>query len=312
MSLWANIIIENAKIFTSDEEAPYAEAVAIQGNLIIYVGTNQGAMEFRNETTLVVNGQGHTLTAGFIDSHIHLLSGAKWMGYASLQDATTKEEMQTRLRDYANKNPDAKWIIGWRSHYDIVSTRQELDEIISDRPVYVRTADAHTAWANTKALELAGILHKTKGLDDESTILRDKQGVATGELREAGMKAVLDIIPPPDEAYIRAQLKRAAHEFNKTGITSVHNMNGDMRDLMTYAAAEDAGDLNLRVYVPFEVKPEAKEEDLNEAVEMKKLRGDYVRGGAVKFFMDGVWESYTAFNLEPYADDPNIKVEPLF
>jgi predicted amidohydrolase YtcJ len=123
---------------------------------------------------------------------------------------------------------------------------------------------------------------------------------------------VLNLIPPPSSNLIRTQLKRASQQFNEAGITSVHNMNGDMQDLQTYAAAEDAGELNLRVYVPYEVKPEATEADLKEAVQMANIQGDYVRGGAVKFFMDGVWESYTAFNIDPYGDDPNIQVDPIF
>jgi predicted amidohydrolase YtcJ len=90
-------------------------------------------------------------------------------------------------------------------------------------------------------------------------------------------------------------------------------MNGDMEELMAYAALEDAGEMNMRVYVPYHVKPETKEEDLKEAAEMAKVRMDYVRGGAAKFFMDGVWESYTAFNLDPYADDPTVGVvAPIF
>ncbi len=90
-------------------------------------------------------------------------------------------------------------------------------------------------------------------------------------------------------------------------------MNGDMEEMLVYAALEDSGEMNMRVYVPYHVKPETKEEDLKEAAEMAKVQMDYVRGGAAKFFMDGVWESYTAFNIEPYADDPSIvRVEPIF
>jgi predicted amidohydrolase YtcJ len=90
-------------------------------------------------------------------------------------------------------------------------------------------------------------------------------------------------------------------------------MNGDMQELMAYAALEDAGEMNMRVYVPYHVKPETKEEELKEAAEMAQVQMDYVRGGAAKFFMDGVWESYTAFNLDPYADDPNVGiVAPIF
>jgi len=306
----ADIVIKNSHIFTSDESNPLAQAVAIKGNRIVYVGDDVGVEEFTSSGTRVIDGQNHTLTAGFIDTHVHLLSGAKWMGYAELSQAQTKEAARQILLMFAEQNPIETWIIGWRIQYDVVSTRHDLDAIIADHPVYIRAADAHTAWANTKALELAGILQADSEWNEN--ILRDESGIATGELRESGMKAVLDIIPPPSETFIRTQLKHAAEGFNKAGITSIHNMNGDLNDLMIYAAAEDAGELNLRVYVPFEIKPEANEEDLQEAVAMANMQGDYVRGGAVKFFMDGVWESYTAFNVHPYADDPTVKVEPIF
>jgi predicted amidohydrolase YtcJ len=126
------------------------------------------------------------------------------------------------------------------------------------------------------------------------------------------MEAVLALIPEPDASRKRELLQIAIYEFNKSGISSVHNMNGDMEELMAYAALEDAGEMNLRVYVPYHVKPEASEEMLDEAAVMAKVQMDYVRGGAVKFFMDGVWESYTAFNVDPYADESDVKVEPIF
>ncbi len=304
----ADFVIKNARVFTSDENNLYANAVAVKGDRIVFVGDDVGVEKFIGKTTRIIDGAQRTLTAGFIDAHIHLLSGATWMGYAELSQAKTKDEYKTILRIFADTLKADEWIIGWRSGYDVISTRQDLDEIIAHHPVYVRTADAHTAWANTKALELAGILKEGGG----SNVIRDENGLATGELREDGMKAVLDIIPPPSAQFIRRQLKHASQEFNKAGITSVHNMNGDMRDLMTYAAAEDSGELNVRVYVPFEVKPEANESDLEEALTMAQIQGEFVRGGAVKFFMDGVWESYTAFNVLPYADEPSVKVEPIF
>jgi len=232
------------------------------------------------------------------------------MGYAELSHANTLEDVKATLHEYAQNDPSADWVIGRRIGYNVVSTRQELDQIFADRPVYVRSSDAHTAWANTRALELAGILQRND--NDNKNILRDSEGVATGELRESGMKAVLNIIPPPEPPAIRKRLKSVSQEFNKTGITSVHNMNGNMDDLLTYAAVEDSGDLTLRVYVPFEVKLEATEADLQEAVAMAAIQNEYTHGGAVKFFMDGVWESYTAFNIHPYADAPNLVVEPRF
>ncbi|HSL43346.1 MAG TPA: amidohydrolase [Anaerolineales bacterium] len=313
MSTPAQIIIKNAKIFTSDESNPWAEAVAIKGNRIIYVGTNEGVESLKDTSTRVIDGQGHTLTAGFIDTHVHLLWGSIWMGNAQLQEVRTKEDLKNVLLDFADKNKTDPWVVGRGIKYGIVSMRQELDEILANRPVYIGAFDGHTAWANTKALEMAGILTDDGREMANGIIVRDESGVATGELREGdAMRAVMDLVPVPDSNRKRELLKLAIQKFNETGITSVHNMNGDMEELMAYAALEDAGEMNMRVYVPYHVKPETSEEMLAEAAEMAHVQMDYVRGGAAKFFMDGVWESYTAFNVDPYADEPDVKVDPIF
>ena len=313
MSQPADILITHAKIFTSDESNPRAEAVAVKGNRIVYVGNNQGAEKYRDENTRVIDGQGHTLTPGFIDTHVHLLWGSIWMGNAQLQEVRTKEDLKKILLNFASENKTDQWVVGRGIRYSIVSTRQELDEIIADRPVYIGAFDGHTAWANTKALKMAGILQANKREMANGIVVRDENGLAAGELRESdAMSAVFDLVPIPDSNRKRELLKLGIREFNKTGITSVHNMNGDMEELMAYAALEDSDEMNMRVYVPYHIKPETKEEDLKEAVEMTKVQMDYVRGGAAKFFMDGVWESYTAFNIDPYADEPDVKVEPIF
>ncbi len=309
----ADVIIMNARVFTSDESNPRAEAVAVKGNRIVYVGTNEGAESYKDTSTRVIDGEGHTVTPGFIDTHVHLLWGSIWMGTAQLQEVRTKEDLKKVLTNFANSNKTDQWIVGRGIRYSIVSTRQELDEISVDRPIYIGAFDGHTGWANTKALEMAGILNDDQRELANGIIVRDENGLATGELRESdAMNAVMDLIPRPDSNRKRELLKLAIQKFNATGITSVHNMNGDMEELMAYAALEDTGEMNMRVYVPYHVRPETTEEMLSEAGEMAKVQMDYVRGGAVKFFMDGVWESYTAFNVDPYADEPDMKVEPIF
>jgi hypothetical protein len=309
----ADIIIHNAKIFTSDAARSHGEAVAVKGNRIIFVGTNDGAMKFRSANTRVIDGLGRSLTAGFIDSHVHLLSGAEWMRFAELREVRTNAELSSILREFAEKNKTDVWVVGRGIRYGVVSTRQELDDIIADRPVYVGAFDGHTGWANTKALEMADILNDDGRAMANGIVVRDELGMATGELRESdAMEKVLNLIPQPDANRKRELLKMAIREFNKAGITSVHNMNGDMDELMTYAALEDAGEMNLRVVVPYHVKPEATEQDLKEAATMANVQMDFVRGGAAKFFMDGVWESYTAYNVNPYGDEPSTRVEPIF
>ncbi len=176
----ADVIITNAKVFTSDEANPFAEAVAIKGNRIVYVGTNEGAESFKIDSTRLIDAQGRTLTAGFIDTHVHLLWGSIWMGNAQLQEVKTKEDLKNILSDYASENRTNPWVLGRGIKYGIVSTRQELDAILADRPVYIGAYDGHTGWANTKAIEMAGILTDDGREMPNGIIVRDEKGLATG------------------------------------------------------------------------------------------------------------------------------------
>ncbi|MCK6567520.1 MAG: amidohydrolase [Anaerolineales bacterium] len=312
MTQQADLIIRNAKIFTSDPANPQAEAVAVKGNRIVYVGTNDGANAFNGERTRLVDGQGRTLTPGFIDSHFHLLFGAIALGGAQLYDAQNIEDVKNTLLEHIQKNKTAEWIEGSGVHYDVIANRHELDAIIADKPVYINAYDGHTSWANTKALEMAGILQPGKEAEGNGVIVRDENGIATGELRETAMSLVADLIPEPGESRKRELLKQAIALINATGVTSIHNMNGDMKELMTFAALEDAGEMTVRVYEPYRVWPETTEAMLQEAADMAQVKGEFVRGGAAKFFMDGVWESYTALNVEPYADNPEAQSEGIY
>jgi predicted amidohydrolase YtcJ len=261
----------------------------------------------------VIDGRGGTLTSGFIDSHFHLLWGSLWLGTAQLESVASLNELGQVLQTFAAENQTSPWVAGRGLKYGIVETRHQLDEIIPDRPIYVGSYDGHTAWANTRALEMAGILEPGREIGPNGIIVRDVASLATGELREPdAMGAVSDLMPQPDAARKRGLLREALKQINATGITSVHNMNGDMEELMLYAALEDTGELTLRVYVPYWVRPETTEPMLGEAAEMAKVQGEYARGGAAKFFMDGVWESYTALTIEPYADNIEARPEGIY
>jgi predicted amidohydrolase YtcJ len=313
MSPSADFILTNARVFTSDENNPYAEAVAVRRNRIVFVGSNSAVEAWRGPGTRVIDGQGKTLLPGFIDSHFHLLWGSIWLGNAQLQEVRTQDDLKHVLLEFAAENKTTSWVLGRGIKYGIVSTRLELDAMIADRPVYVGAYDGHTAWANTKALEMAGILHAGKQIGPNGIVVRDEAGIATGELREGdAMNAVHNLVPEPDAARKRELLKLAMKQITATGVTSVHNMNGDMEEMLTYAAVEDAGEMLLRVYVPYWVKPDATEAMLSEAAAMAKVQGEYAHGGAAKFFMDGVWESYTALNIDPYADDPDATEDGIW
>ena len=199
MSQPADIIIINTKVFTSNESNPRAEAVAVKGNRIVFVGSNEGTEALRGEKTRVIDGQGRTLTPGFIDTHVHLLWGSIWMASAQLQEVKNKTDLKNVMLDFASKNQTDEWLTGRGIKYAIVSTRHELDEIVADRPMYIGAYDGHTGWANTKALEMAGILTDDGRELINDIIVRDENGLATGELREGdAMNAVMNLVPLPD------------------------------------------------------------------------------------------------------------------
>jgi predicted amidohydrolase YtcJ len=306
MSHFADVIITNVKVFTADESNPHAEAVAVRGDRIVSVGSKAEVEEWRGRGTRVLDGQGNTLLPGFIDSHFHLLWGSIELADAQLQGVRTSNDLRGVLQAFAADNKTSPWVVGNGIKYGIISTRQELDIILPDRPVFIEAYDGHTGWANTRALEMTGVLQPGKEIGPNGIIVRDAAGLAIGELREGdAMNAVLDFVPKPGEARKRELLKLAMKQIAAAGVTSVHNMNGDREEMLTYAAMEDAGEMTLRVYVPYLVKPGTTEDMLDEAAAMAGIQGEYARGGAAKFFMDGVWESYTALNLDPYADDPD-------
>lgn len=309
----ADLIVVNARVFTAEpgSTAPSAEALAVRGRRLACVGTAAEAAAWRGAHTRVVDGRGGTLLPGYIDSHFHLLGGSLELGDLQLAGIADLSGLGAALRDYAGAHPASPWLVGQGLSYHLAGpgpalTRHELDAWLPNRPAILYAYDHHTAWANTLALEAAGLLRSDRPPVPNSEIVRGADGLASGELREPGAYAAIqDLIPPPDAAQKHAALRRGLAQAASLGITSVHNMDGGGDQMALYAALEELGELTLRVYVPFEVRPETRASDLREAAALRQAYQSHrVRAGSVKFFMDGVIESYTALTLAPYAGRP--------
>lgn len=312
MSQSADLLITNAHILTMDETRPQAQALAIHHNRIVFVGSNDDAQGWRAGRT--IDAQGCTLLPGLIDSHFHLESGSLHLADLQLDEVNSRVELGLKVREYAAAQPHKPWLLGFQLKYlTPAPTRHDLDAWVSDRPLLLFAYDMHTAWANTKALQMADIL-QGRAVGSASEIVMMTDGTASGELREnEAINPVYNLIPKPTESerldLIRMGLRAAA----ALGITSVHNMDGDILQIARYAALDSLGHLSLRVYVPYSVIPETKPEDLIEAVAMRdNYRNEKVRGGAAKFFMDGVIESYTGLLLNEYADRPGCLGDALY
>jgi predicted amidohydrolase YtcJ len=322
MSPSADLIISNAHVFTSDDNQPSAESVAVRGNRIVFVGSNRGAADWRGPSTRLVDGGGKTLMPGFVDCHYHLLMGSLGMDDLHLDEVGSYEEFEILLRNYSHAHPDKPWLVGGGLRYNLgpghtALNRHAIDAIIADRPVYIISYDCHTAWTNSLALQQAGIFF---GADcgSISEIVLDGSGQATGELREAAAKEKIEtLLPVPDAAEKHRLLMQGLKLASSLGITSVHNMDGDAEQAALYAECDRSGELTVRVYLPFGFQLHTPMESLEqEAVRMMRTySAGLVRSGGIKLFMDGVIESYTGLLVDKYADKagtvglPNFELE---
>ncbi len=158
-----DFLFENAHVFTADPEHPWAEAVAVRGNRIVFVGNRQDAQAFKGPGTHFVDAGGATLMPGFIDSHFHMMYGALNLDGMQLEPATSYEELSEIVLSYAAGHPDDPWLPGTGLRYNLGPghtplNRHHLDALVSDRAIYINAFDGHTSWANTIALKMAGDL----------------------------------------------------------------------------------------------------------------------------------------------------------
>ncbi|MDH6232395.1 putative amidohydrolase YtcJ [Mesorhizobium soli] len=332
----ADLIVINGHVLTMDEANPKAEAIAIQGGLIQAIGDNNTILDLKGPDTRVIDAKGGSVIPGFIEAHMHLFSGAAELAHLQLQGVHGFEALQKAIRDYAAARPDAKMLVGQGVDYTVLPgetvTRHHLDRILSDRPFAMAAPDHHTMWANTKALEMAGILHGNKvGLGNE--VVMGEDGLATGELREneafgpvlklAGEERTrlgLSTGGEPDPAPSKAErdadrdiMRRGLAWCAKHGITSIQNMDGNLYQLELLSEIDAAEGLSCRVQVPFHYKNFMTLDMLEKASGMaERYTSDYLHSGLVKVFYDGVLDSWTAVMIEPYADRPDWVGEPLF
>ncbi|MEP3329400.1 amidohydrolase [Sedimentitalea sp.] len=334
----ADIIIENGKLITFGGGTGRAEAIALAGGHILAVGTNAAVRETKGPDTRVIDAQGNTVLPGFIESHIHLFSGGLELAMLDLSSSHDAETVASRVREYSAQQPDAPVLYAIGAHYDLLGAgrpidRHGLDRVMPDRPFAVMAADHHTLWANTSALELAGILHGAT-VPEGNEIVMGADGLATGELLESGayeyvlattasggrdllgMTTGNDPVPPAtpeqraaDKAILRAGLRHLA----KTGVTTFHNMDGNFYQLELLSEIEAEGDLLCRGQVPFHFKNYDPIDRLDEAAEMqRRYNSDWLWSGRLKLFHDGVVESGTAAMLRPYPNWPDSTGAPLF
>ncbi|MEP7012554.1 MAG: amidohydrolase [Acidobacteriota bacterium] len=306
----ADLVLRHGALYTMAAARGWAEAVAISGSRLVFVGADRDVAPFVGPQTRVVDLSGRFVLPGFHDSHVHLVSGGIELGQCDLNGSKTGDEVLARVKACAAAKPEAPWIIG--GGWDLPLFPQAnphkrlLDEIVPDRPVYLSAADGHSTWVNSKALAIAGITRETPD-PPHGRIERDAEGNPSGTLREAAADLVDEHLPETTAADRTEGLKRAVERAHGFGIVSVQEASGGAESLATFRALDAAGELNLRVVVANYVDPSQGVEQVSEFV---KRRDDpagrvapHVRASAAKIFADGVIEAGTAALLSPYLGE---------
>jgi predicted amidohydrolase YtcJ len=242
LTVLAAVILTNGKIWTGDARRPWAEAVAIEGNRIVAVGSS--ADIGRNGT--IIDLKGRLAVPGFIDNHTHFIEGGFELSRVHLRDAATQQEFARRIAEYAKGVRSGQWIVGGDWDHTIwnppaLPTRQLIDAVTPHNPVFVSRLDGHMSLANSLALKMAGVTRDTPD-PPGGTIVRDANGEPTGILKDAAKSLVDGVIPSPatDErvAAGRAGLAEAA----RFGVTAFGDMSSSAayEDLRAYSDSKKA------------------------------------------------------------------------
>jgi predicted amidohydrolase YtcJ len=331
MKMEADLIVCGARVLTMDAGRPRAEAVAVAGGRIVAVGSDAAVLTLKGPGTRVIEAGGRTLLPGFFESHLHLGLGGSELDQLQIGGVYGFEAVAGAFRAYGAGRDD-RILMAQGAGYGCLGEgvpRVLLDRIF-ERPIAMTSPDHHTVWANTAALELCGLLQGA-AMPEGHEVVMGADGLATGELREfeafgpvieaAGLRRMnvgiaTGLEPEGAGAAERAadalHFKRGLAHCAKHGVTSMVNMDGNLYTLEVLAEIEAAGELTARVLVPFHMKPSMGLEALERASEMdRRFRGEWLRSGFVKMFMDGVVDSRTAYMLRNYPGTAERSM-PLF
>ena len=304
----ADLILYNADIITVNPNQPSAEAIAISGDKIIGVGSNEVIMNLSSAYTKKINVGGQIITPGFIDAHSHP-AGAGRSHLRNVDcDLRSIEEIKNAIFERSKKTPKGEWISGFK--YDDTKTKEkryinniDLDEVSPDHPVMITHRGGHTAYVNSLALKIAGIDEKTpdpKG----GNIERDLEtGNLNGRLLETATYLVEKFIPNQfTRSDYQAGVKLISEMLSKSGITSVTDAGTGVKSLQAFEDAYESGELKTRVYCM--IRGYAFDE-VNGSGKKTGYGDEWVRVGAVKLVCDGSISERTARLSKPYIGRPD-------
>jgi len=304
----ADLIITNARVFTSDRERPECAAIAILGERIVATGGMTEIDAWRGPATRVIDAGARRVVPGFNDAHVHFVSGGMDLDNIDLKSAATPAEFVRRIAQRVRAIPKGEWLLGgnWDEQQWSPATmpdRTLIDPASGDVPVFISRYDGHMALANSAAIRLAGVTAKTPD-PPGGAIVHDASGEPNGLFKDAALSFVTRIIPPfSHEQRLRAARRALAHAAS-LGVTSVQDMNPEYGDIAVYSELLERGELTARIYA---APSQTQWEDQARLGLRRSFGSPWLRLGAIKGYADGSLGSTTAYFFEPYADAPGTR-----
>ncbi len=305
----ADLAFVNGAIYTVDATRRWAEAVAVREGRILAVGTDDQVRDLVGPSTDVIDLRGRMLVPGFQDAHVHPPSGGLEMLRCNLTEAFAIPDYERIIATYADDHPDAEWITGGGWSMSIFPrgnpSTDLLDRLVPDRPAFLTSRDGHTAWVNSRALEVAGLTEETLDPPD-GMIVRNGEGRPAGALHEGAMSLVEELLPEDTLEDWIAGLRVALRYLHSLGITAWNDaiVGGSYPTLEAYRALAAKGDLTARVVGSLWWDRHRGEEQVDDLLTQRERApvGRFVATN-VKIMQDGIVENFTAATLTPYLDE---------
>ncbi len=298
----ADLVVENAVIYTVDPAKPKASALAVKAGKVVFVGSSEDARRYIGPATRKFDAKGAAVIPGLTDSHVHMRGLGDLLETMDLRGVSSIEEIARRVKAKAASLPPGTWIRGrnwdqtnWGGKFPVAA---DLDSAAPDHPVYLTRVDGHAGWANSRALAAGGITKETKD-PAGGQILRDSSGVPTGVLVDRAQGLVSRKIPPLTGAQVEACLSRAAKECARLGMTTVHDAGISRAELEAYRRLLAKNQLPVRIYAMIGGASELWEDYLKRGPEI----GDRLTVRCIKLVADGAMGSRGAAFFQPYSDD---------
>lgn len=305
-----DLIVTNATIYTVDSEFSIAKSFAVKDGKFVGVGKSEDILsKYHSDQLIDLNGK--TVYPGFIDAHAHFYGYCMTLLQANLRGTKSFDEILDIIKKHDEKY-SSDWVLGrsWDQNDWKVKefpTKEKLDELFPNKPVYLKRVDGHAAIANSKALQLAGITAETEVAGGKVYV---ENGEPTGVLIDNAMLLVSKLIPKPDKESTIKALKQGERNCFEVGLTSVCDAGLYKKQVLMLDSLQQIGELKMRVYAMLE----PTNENIDHFVKKGIYKTEYLNVRSIKLYADGALGSRGASLIEPYSDDPGNKgliIEPI-